>query len=29
VTVTTPNGSKRFEVVKLLTIHDETSNSEA
>ena len=23
VTVTTPNGSKRFEVVKLLTIHDE------
>src|SRR5512134_2176009 len=28
VTVTTPNGSKRFEVVKLLTIHDESSNSE-
>ena len=23
VTVSTPNGSKRFEVVKLLTIHDE------
>jgi transcription elongation factor GreA len=23
VTVTTPNGSKRFEVVKLLTIHDD------
>ena len=23
VTVTTPNGSRRFEVVKLLTIHDE------
>jgi transcription elongation factor GreA len=23
VTVTTPIGSKRFEVVKLLTIHDE------
>jgi transcription elongation factor GreA len=23
VTVTTPNGSKRFEVIKLLTIHDE------
>ena len=22
-TVTTPNGSRRFEVVKLLTIHDE------
>ena len=24
VTVTTPNGSKRFEVVKLQTIHDES-----
>jgi transcription elongation factor GreA len=23
VTVTTPNGSRRFEVVRLLTIHDE------
>ena len=23
VVVTTPNGSKRFELVKLLTIHDE------
>ena len=23
VTVTAPNGSKRFELVKLLTIHDE------
>jgi transcription elongation factor GreA len=23
VTVTTPNGSRRFEIVKLLTIHDE------
>ena len=23
VTVTTPNGSRRFEVVKLLTVHDE------
>ena len=23
VTVTTPNGSRRFELVKLLTIHDE------
>ena len=27
VTVTTPNGSKRFEIVKLLTIHDESSNA--
>ena len=25
VTVTTPNGSRRFEVVKLVTIHDEES----
>ena len=24
VTVTTPNGSRRFEVVKLVTVHDET-----
>ena len=24
VTVSTPNGSKRFEIVKLLTIHDES-----
>ena len=23
VTVTTPNGSRRFEVVKLVTVHDE------
>jgi transcription elongation factor GreA len=28
VTVTTPNGSKRFEIVKLLTIHDENPNAE-
>ena len=28
VTVTTPNGSKRFEVVKLQTIHEESSKSE-
>jgi transcription elongation factor GreA len=25
VSVTTPNGSKRFEIIKLLTIHDEES----
>jgi transcription elongation factor GreA len=25
VTVTTPNGAKRFEIVKLLTIHDDDS----
>jgi transcription elongation factor GreA len=25
VTVSTPNGSKRFEIIKLLTIHDEES----
>ena len=25
VTVTTPNGSRRFEVVKLVTVHDEES----
>ena len=28
VTVTTPSGSKRFEVVKLQTIHEESSKSE-
>jgi len=28
VTVTTPNGSKRFEVVKLQTIHEESAKSE-
>jgi transcription elongation factor GreA len=28
VTVTTPNGSKRFEVVKLQTIHEDSSKSE-
>jgi transcription elongation factor GreA len=28
VTVTTPNGSKRFEIVKLQTIHDESANAE-
>ncbi len=26
VLVTTPNGSKRFEIIKLLTIHDEDSS---
>jgi transcription elongation factor GreA len=28
VNVSTPNGSKRFEIVKLLTIHDESPNAE-
>ena len=27
VTVTTPNGSRRFEVVKLITVHDEESTN--
>ena len=29
VTVTTPNGSKRFEIVKLLTIHDDDPSQSA